>query len=635
MALRMFFLIDCIHWDSHIQWNFIPSLLEYLSKTLWARRSRLPQQGQSFTTPFTAETEISWFSELLGIFGIYFPFSHTRPALPEQLNPGAPHHETKTAEPPDEQCILTAASSDCIWLRNALGWVLKSGVITLSYQLDPTGLMMYDVWSCLTGVIEQIWYVNPSEIEETLTDSSSNLLNVKELQEMWSWVAKADSSSVPAPSPVDFGDAGQPRSWKLETAAPGRRFWHVFFKCVFNLFFPHIFVVHSRVLPPPPPPPPALPPTHNLSPHPHTHAQLTHTQLVHTQLAHTQLVNTQLTHTHNLLTHNLSTHNLLTHSLLTHNLLTHSLFTHNLLTHNLLTHNLLTHNLSTHNLLTHSLLTHNLLTHNLLTHNLLTHNLLTHNLLTHNLSTHNLLTHSLLTHNLLTHNLLTHNLLTHNLLTHNLLTHNLSTHNLLTHLAIMARGWLWWCAWVGRRGTWRHRPPLCVAGVALGDIDRHFVWQVWHLWHWAGSGGFCHTQLFNAQLCRTFLSHTTLSHISFTHNFVIHIQLFHTQLCPTQLFHTRNFVTRNSFSHNSFTHNFVTYTSFTHNLLHPTLSHTIRSHTTLLHTQTHTHTQHCHTQLLSCTISFLFPAFPISFSHLLGDYWKKLTCGVFRSFDVL
>jgi len=27
-----------------------------------------------------------------------------------------------------------------------------------------------------------------------------------------------------------------------------------------------------------------------------------------------------------------------------------------------------------------------------------------------------------------------------------------------------------------------------VAGVALGDIDLHFVWHVWHLWHWAGSG---------------------------------------------------------------------------------------------------------------------------------------------------
>ena len=27
----------------------------------------------------------------------------------------------------------------------------------------------------------------------------------------------------------------------------------------------------------------------------------------------------------------------------------------------------------------------------------------------------------------------------------------------------------------GRRGAWRHRPSLCVAGVALGDIDLHFV----------------------------------------------------------------------------------------------------------------------------------------------------------------
>ena len=34
----------------------------------------------------------------------------------------------------------------------------------------------------------------------------------------------------------------------------------------------------------------------------------------------------------------------------------------------------------------------------------------------------------------------------------------------------------------GRRGTWR---SLCLAGVALGDINLHFAWQMWHLWHWA------------------------------------------------------------------------------------------------------------------------------------------------------
>ena len=28
-----------------------------------------------------------------------------------------------------------------------------------------------------------------------------------------------------------------------------------------------------------------------------------------------------------------------------------------------------------------------------------------------------------------------------------------------------------------------------MAGVALHDMDRHFAWQAWHLWRWAGSGG--------------------------------------------------------------------------------------------------------------------------------------------------
>ena len=45
------------------------------------------------------------------------------------------------------------------------------------------------------------------------------------------------------------------------------------------------------------------------------------------------------------------------------------------------------------------------------------------------------------------------------------------------------------CTLSGRRGTWWHRPSLCVAGVALGEIDLHFVCQARHLWHWAGSGG--------------------------------------------------------------------------------------------------------------------------------------------------
>ena len=84
----------------------------------------------------------------------------------------------------------------------------------------------------------------------------------------------------------------------------------------------------------------------------------------------------------------------------------------------------------------------------------------------------------------------------------------------LAGVARMALGCLWWRAWFpvdaavcrrgcwrGKRGTWRHRPSLCaagvalpshgpslcVAGVALGDMDLHFAWQAWHLWHWAAS----------------------------------------------------------------------------------------------------------------------------------------------------
>jgi len=33
----------------------------------------------------------------------------------------------------------------------------------------------------------------------------------------------------------------------------------------------------------------------------------------------------------------------------------------------------------------------------------------------------------------------------------------------------------------GRRGAWRYRSPLCVAGLALGDIDVHSAWQASHL----------------------------------------------------------------------------------------------------------------------------------------------------------
>ena len=32
--------------------------------------------------------------------------------------------------------------------------------------------------------------------------------------------------------------------------------------------------------------------------------------------------------------------------------------------------------------------------------------------------------------------------------------------------------------------AWRHPPLFHVAGAALGDIYLRFAWQAWHLWHW-------------------------------------------------------------------------------------------------------------------------------------------------------
>ena len=234
--------------------------------------------------------------------------------------------------------------------------------------------------------------------------------------------------------------------------------------------------------------------------------QLAYTTYVTTQLAHTTYSHTTCTHTHrhNLLTQlpHAHTHNLLTHNLLTTCVPTHSHTTchHTTCSHNLLTHNLLTHNLSPHNLLTHT--TYSQLTH----HNQLTHTTCSHTTYSH--TTYSQLTpHTQLTHTQLVTTQLTH---THTPCSHSTCVAGVALGDIDRHFAWQAWHlwhWLWWARLVptwrrcrrgslrGRRGTWWHRPLLCMAGVALGDIDVHSVWQAWHLWHWTGSGGALGSQL--------------------------------------------------------------------------------------------------------------------------------------------
>jgi len=46
-------------------------------------------------------------------------------------------------------------------------------------------------------------------------------------------------------------------------------------------------------------------------------------------------------------------------------------------------------------------------------------------------------------------------------------------------VALEALGRLWWRVWVLVDAV--DAPAVCVAGMALGDIDLHFAWQAWHL----------------------------------------------------------------------------------------------------------------------------------------------------------
>ena len=88
----------------------------------------------------------------------------------------------------------------------------------------------------------------------------------------------------------------------------------------------------------------------------------------------------------------------------------------------------------------------------------------------------------MLTHLVITQLALTQLALT-NLSTHHLLTHHLSSHNLLLAHTHFAHTQL-----VLTQLVHTHNLPsqtqLCVAGVALGDMDLHFAWQAWHLATW-------------------------------------------------------------------------------------------------------------------------------------------------------
>ena len=159
----------------------------------------------------------------------------------------------------------------------------------------------------------------------------------------------------------------------------------------------------------------------------------------------------------------------------------------------------------------------------------------------------------------------------------------------------------------GRRGTWgtglalvaRLVPglvagdaaALCVAGVALGDIQLRFTWQAWHLatstFVLRGSRGTYGTGLDLVARLGPLYSPVTWRHLAWQAwhlDTIFHPTIFHTQLCRRPP----------SFTTPSFTHNFVTHHLSPHHLSHHIVTHHL-SHTTLSHALFHTQLSHTHT----------------------------------------
>ena len=177
---------------------------------------------------------------------------------------------------------------------------------------------------------------------------------------------------------------------------------------------------------------------------------------------------------------------------------------HTTCSHTTCPHTIYSHTTCPHKQLTHTQLTHTQLVHTQLAHTKLTHTQLTHTQLAHTQLPLTQLVHAQLTHTKLTHTQLTPTQLPHTQLVHTTSSHTTCPHTTCMPLAtstftlrgsrgtwrhgrafcvagvpLMALGWLWWRAWfpVDAMGA----AAVCVAGVALGDIDLHFAWQAWHL----------------------------------------------------------------------------------------------------------------------------------------------------------
>ena len=219
-----------------------------------------------------------------------------------------------------------------------------------------------------------------------------------------------------------------------------------------------------------------------------------------------------------------------------------------------------------------------------------------------------------------------------------------------TGLALVAR--------LGPRGRW-DAAAFCVAGVALCDIDLHFVWQAWHFVTWelyAGSARLtkaCQdvgvrsvavdkdpnrshgTKIFSCDVTqpgeletlRTFLRAEKDSLAWVPRLLACQAWHFVTStftLCGRRGSRYSSQTTCPTYIH-AYIHAYIH--TYTHTYIHTT--HLV--HTQLAHTYSSTH------NLLHINPSPSLLSFLLSPCHLYLSFaacWKKLTCGVIRSFNL-
>ena len=235
------------------------------------------------------------------------------------------------------------------------------------------------------------------------------------------------------------------------------------------------------------------------------------------------------------------------------------------------------------------------------------------------------------------------------------LTHHLFTHNFVTHHP-----------WPSTLSHTIFHTPLCHPPSLTRHLSHtalsHTIFDT-QLCHAPSFTPLCHTPSFTHHLSHNFVTP------SLTHDFVTH-HLSHTIFDIPPFTHTivvQHHFWRTTLSHSIFYTQLFHTPSLTHHLSHTTLSHTTLNHSIfrtplwrtpsfIFHTQlcrtptlsdvrfyrqlSHTHnlsqqcchTQHCFTSR-SSTTSFVFPSFPVPATTFGVHYWKKLPCGVIRSFN--